>query len=558
MARLWRFIWLTLAVAIVGAGGYWFYQQQGVTAQESTDSGFTQLVTVQQGSLSADISVVGQLEAVQQEELAFDRLTGTTTLLTLDVTAGNRVEAGQVLATIDPALYEQALEQVQNNLLEAEQNLADLQEPPTELALAQADQSVAQAELDLKQALADLAGLDDPEDVSDLQAALKSAQDSLALAQLQQPLAEHDGLAKTERDLQYAIDWNQRRYWDVKALISSGAANLEQTQELDTIQEALSELPAELARVQSQRQVARQTAAATVSTAQAAVASAWESLNEVQSGSDALSRAAAQVAVQKAEVSLQAAQEARAQLEVGPDPAQLSAAQNALSKAEQAVIDAQADLDGASLAAPFAGTILQTSSAAGDRIGVNNIILTLANLTELRVVAAVDETTIRQVETGQPVAIAFDAFPGQVFSGEVLSVPLQGTLQGGVMVYDVPISLTGAESLPLLVGMTANAEISVGQAENALLVPSIAVQSSRGGYQVLLPDPGDALAAPQAVPVEIGLTDGTYTEIVSGLNAGDQVLVQLSAATDSNVFGFPGGGIPGADFGGQGRAPGGR
>lgn len=558
MVRLWRVVWLTLLIGIAGAGGFWFYQQQGVTAQESSTDGFTQVVTVQQGSLSAEVAVVGQLEAIQSEELAFDRLSGTTTLRTLDVAAGNRVEAGQVLATIDPAPYEQALELAQTSLQEAAQNLADLQEPATELALAQADQSVAQAELDLQQALADLAALDDPEDVSDLQAALKSAQDSLALAQIQQPLAEHDGLAKTERDLQYAIDWNQRRYWDVKALISSGQANLEQTQELDTIQQALVDLPAELALVQSQRQVARQSAAAKVASAQASVAAAWEALNEAQGGNDELSRAAAQVAVQKAEVSLQAAQEARAQLEEGPEPAQLSAAENALFKAEQAVIEAQADLDGATLTAPFAGTILQTNSAPGDRIGVNNTILTLANLSELQVVAAVDETTIRQVETGQPVAITFDAFPGQTFSGEVLSVPLQGTLQGGVMVYDVPISLTGAESLSLLVGMTANASISVGQAENALLVPSIAVQSSRGGYQVLVPTLGDSQAVPQTVAVEVGLTNGTYTEIVSGLNPGDQILVQFSTASDSNAFGFPGGGIPGAGFGGQGRPPGNR
>ncbi len=70
-------------------------------------------------------------------------------------------------------------------------------------------------------------------------------------------------------------------------------------------------------------------------------------------------------------------------------------------------------------------------------------------------------------------------------------MPLQGALQGGVMVYDVPVSLEGAEALPLLVGMTANVAIDVGQAQNALLVPSMAVQTVGGLAQVLVPNASD-------------------------------------------------------------------
>jgi HlyD family secretion protein len=174
--------------------------------------------------------------------------------------------------------------------------------------------------------------------------------------------------------------------------------------------------------------------------------------------------------------------------------------------------------------------VLETQAKAGDRISANSPILTIANMDGLQVVASVDETTIRQIAAGQAAQISFDAFPGQSFSGEVLSVPLQGTLQGGVMVYDVPVSLQGAEALPLLVGMTANVAIDVGQAQNALLVPSMAVQTVGGLAQVLVPNASDP-ANPVAVPVQVGLSNGTYTEIVRGLNAGDQVVVQLSSAS---------------------------
>jgi HlyD family secretion protein len=206
------------------------------------------------------------------------------------------------------------------------------------------------------------------------------------------------------------------------------------------------------------------------------------------------------------------------------------------------VTDAEAALAGTQLVAPFDGTILETNVSAGDQVTANTAILTLANLKALQVVASVDETTIREVSEGQDAVITFDAFPGQSFTGKVLAVPLQGALQGDVMVYDVPLSLIGAENLSLLVGMTANVEIQEGQATDALLVPTLALQQSNNLYQVLVPNTTDPNAAAEAVPVEIGLSDGTYTQITKGLNAGDSVVVQLTASDSSRSSGNMGGG----------------
>jgi multidrug efflux pump subunit AcrA (membrane-fusion protein) len=124
-----------------------------------------------------------------------------------------------------------------------------------------------------------------------------------------------------------------------------------------------------------------------------------------------------------------------------------------------------------------------------------------------------------------------------------MSVPLQGSLQSGVMVYEVPISLEGAEDLPLLVGMTANVGIRTGEATNALLVPTMALQAVNGLYQVLVPVTPDAAGSTIAVPVEVGLSNGTYTQITKGLNLGDQVVVQFSATDSNSTFrNFGGGG----------------
>jgi HlyD family secretion protein len=536
MKRALRLVLTVLILLLLGAVGFWFYQNR-IAAQGSraATDGYTQVVTVQRGNLSASITVVGELEAVQQETLTFSRMSGTTVLQSLEVKAGNTVAAGQVLATIDPAPYKQALDQARSDLQAAQEKLADLQTPPTDLEIAQADVKVAQAEYDLQQAQEDLANLRSP-DLTALQEAVQTARDNLALARLQQAQAERDALAKSERDLQYAINWHQRRIAQLEQLVAEHKANLEQTELLADEREKLSEAQADLARVQAQRQVSLQAAALNVAEAQQALTDAEEALAKAQAGGDALALAKAQLAVRNAEVALAAAQKDRAQLDEGPDATTLAAAQADVDKKRLAVAEAEANLAATTLLAPFNGTVLQTHTTAGSTIAANTPIVTVANLKELRVVAAVDETTIRQVKVGQRAQIGFDALPGQTFRGEVLEVPLQGTLQGNVMVYEVPVSLTGAEGLPLLVGMTANVQIQVGSVENALLVPAMALQRVSGKYQVLVPNTLDPTGEPEAVPVEVGLSNGTYTQIVKGLNEGDQVIVQIAATQSTNPF----------------------
>ena len=504
---------LTLVIVAVVIGGFLFLRgRTAATTSSAATSGYTQVVEVQRGDLSASLSVVGQVEAVQQANLTFTRLSGTTKLATLDVAAGNTVTASQVLATIDPAVYRQALDQAQSDLQAAEENLADLKASVTDLARAKADLAIAKADYDKQQAAYDLANLRAP-DLSRLRNSVKDAADALTLAQVQQTLAEHDASAKSERDLQYTVDWHQRRIAELQALIANGKANAEQVTQLSDEQTALGEAQADLGRVQAQRQLAQQAAAAEIVKAQVALADAQKALADAQAGGDKLAMAKAQLAVQQAQVAQTEAAENRADLDKGPDAVKLAGAQADVDKKRLAVADAEAALAGANLTAPFDGTILQTNVQAGDLVSSNTRILTVANLKTLQIVASVDETTIRQGAAGQTATITFDAFPGRTLRGRVASVPLQGTLQGDVMVYSVPITLTGAVELPLLVGMTANVKIELGQATQVLLVPTMALQRSGGLVQVLVPNASEPGGAPVAVPVEIGLSDGVNTEI---------------------------------------------
>ncbi len=551
-----KFVWLAIGVLVLAglvSAGVWYIASRDASADGAAiDGTYTQVVEVERGNLSSSLSVVGSLEAVQSADLGFTEMSETAKLLSLEVQTGQTVAAGDLLATIDAAPYQQAVDEARSDLRAAEEALADLQTPPTAVAIAQAEVAVAAAQHTLEQARADLADLAAP-DLTSLEEAVRDAQDTLAVLELEAELAERDSLAKSERDLAYAVAWYQLHIAQLEELVAAKKANLEQVENITYDQEQLAEAQADLATVQAERELARRARDAERAAAQAALAEAEEALAEARAGGDELDLAQAGLAVREAEVALEAAQEDRAELEEAADPTDVAAARAEVDARRLAVSDAEAALAGTQLVAPFDGTVLEVYVAGGDPVDSSTSIVTVANLESFEVVASVDETTIRQVSAGQEADISFDAYPSQVFEGEVLSVPLQGTLQGDVTVYEVPLSLAGAEAeaLNLLVGMTANVEIQVGQATDALLVPAMALQRANGGYEVLVPNTVDPAGEPETVPVQVGLSDGTYTQVVKGLNAGDQVIVKLDAGDSdggfqrgtgvfSGIFGFMG------------------
>ncbi|MCX6032806.1 MAG: efflux RND transporter periplasmic adaptor subunit [Chloroflexi bacterium] len=535
---------LIVLVVALGIGGYWLYSTRLASKPAATTTtSYTQIVEVKQGNLSANLTVVGQLDALQRSDLTFERMNGTAKLLTLAVKAGNTVTAGQVLATIDPASYQQVVDRVKSDLQAAEEKLADLKTPVTELKIAKADLAIAKADYQLQQAQDALDTLVNP-DLPALQTAVADAQSTLAKAQadlvaLQNDAATADKIAKL-RDADSKLGDAYNRL---------AGENYGDTYYQDRLQVAYNKmLDAQDTRVTAeiQQQVNIVGAQLQVRKAKKTLADAQEKLATSQVGGDPLALAKAKSAVRDAEVALATAKDDRVTLTEGTDATVLASAQADVDKKRLAAADAEAALAGTKLTAPFAGTILQTNAAVGDTIASTKKILTVADLAGLQVVASIDETTIKRVVQGQTAQITFDALPGQTLRGQVGDVPLQGALQGGVMVYQVPISLTGAEKLPLLVGMTANVKIQLGQAQNALLIPTLAIQRGSSGYQVLVPNATDPQGAPTAVPVEVGLSDGVNTQIVRGLNLGDKVVTRLAAATTTNQFnqGGPGGGIP--------------
>lgn len=543
--RLPKGIFVIVLVTVLAVGGAIVYRASGATGASAANVTYSEVVNVRQGSVSSSVSVVGQLEAVQSADLYFDKMTSSTKLLTLQVKAGNVVTAGQVLATIDPVTYQQAVDQAESNLQSAQEKLADLQEPATAVEIAKADVAIAQAETDVRQAQLALANVAKP-DNSTWENALKLAELNLQIAQLQSDLAQHDSTAKTERDLLYAVDWHARKISDLQDLVAHGQANLEQTNQVATEEEALAKATADLAVAQVKRQASLATASANLAAAKEALKSAQADLATAQAGGATLTEAKARLTVQSAEVALATAKSNKADLVAGADAVTLAAAKADVDKKRLSLADAQTALAATKLTAPFAGKALQTNATVGNVIGASTKILTMADLATLQVSASVDETTIKKLTQGQPATVTFDALAGTTITGTVGEIPLQGTLQNSVMVYQVPVTLPGADKLPLLVGMTANVRIQSGSAQNALLVPATAITRSSSGYTVMKVGADGTAASATSAQVEIGISSGTYTQITKGLSIGDKVVVKSTATTTTqnqqrggfSIFGF--------------------
>ena len=190
------------------------------------------------------------------------------------------------------------------------------------------------------------------------------------------------------------------------------------------------------------------------------------------------------------------------------------------------------------MVAPFDGTIITTGADVGDLVGVSTKIATIADLNDLEITAYVGETEISKLKLGQVANITFDAFPGLRFQGEVLEIPLEGSLSQSIVTYEVRVSLGAVEDVDISPGMTANLTIVVGEAEDALLVPSLAIQQSDDGNVVILQDPSGSTVV---TPIQVGLSDGLYVEVLRGLVEGDQVLVQYQ--TEETQMMMPGGGM---------------
>lgn len=535
--RVWAAI--ALVILLVGGGALFLRGRYG----EMQAASFTQVVTVERGAIVAAITPTGEVYAPRLAQLSFD--VNKIPLIELNVTPGQQVEKGEVLARIDTTALERAITQAEADLTIAQSELEKAETPYTELDRQQAKLAVSQAEVALAEARDNLDALRNP-DIEAAKAAVRDAMVELESAQRDLLITQKSStVSQNVRDREYEHSWYEVNYGEKLKEYEAGEISKE---ELDRHWNNLLTAKERLDTVRAQAASTLANAENRVTKAEEALRDARESLATLQAGPDPLELTRAQNQVTQAEIALTKAQASLAEIEAGPDPKDIEVAQARVVSAQATLEEARAALEAATLTAPFDGTVISVGAEVGDLVSSNTIVVTLADLSDLRVRAIMDETDISQVEVGQEAEITFDAFPGRRFRGQVLEVPLQGNLVQNIVTYEVPVSLEGTAGVSLKPGMTANLRVVVGRRENVLLLPTLAVQQGEEGDVVMVQDSPQGTA--MATRVEVGLSDGMYVEVVRGLNEGDQVVIEYQSSQEGPIR-FPS--MPGMLTGGSGR-----
>ena len=218
-------------------------------------------------------------------------------------------------------------------------------------------------------------------------------------------------------------------------------------------------------------------------------------------------------------------------------------AQQRTRQQKESVKKAQTNLGYATITSPIDGVVLSKEVEEGQTVASSFSTPTLfkiaRDLTDMRVIADVDEADIGDVKEGQRVTFTVDAFPDDTFEGQVTQVRQEATTESNVVTYEVVISAPN-DDLKLKPGLTANVVIFTMEAKDVLAVPSKALRftpreamlnsdetiTDTDAKEKVWVKEGSNL---KAVAVETGMTNGTLTQITKGLKPGTHVLTEVNA-----------------------------
>jgi HlyD family secretion protein len=230
-----------------------------------------------------------------------------------------------------------------------------------------------------------------------------------------------------------------------------------------------------------------------------------------------------------------------------------------VAQAQATLTATQTDIAKATIRSPIDGIVLTRKIEAGQTVAASfeaPVLFTLAeDLTKMELHVDVDEADIGQVKEGQEAEFSVSAYLDRTFTAKIIQTRYGSQTVDGVVTYETILKVDNND-LALRPGMTATADITVQKVDNALLIPSAALRfsppvqaqrgASRGLLGMMLPRPPGMNAAPQpvvdtnkkqqklwvlqngqptAIPVTIGASDDTMTQIVSGIEPGTQVIV---------------------------------
>lgn len=496
---------VVLAIAFIG------YKVFFAGEKEPVQQG--RVVTVEKGNISPTLVVAGTVQSQNQSDMNFKQ---SGTLISIDVKAGEKVKAGDELARIDDTDIEASYRIAKANYNSSLAQRRQLKKgTPDEVATTKISVESAKATMDNAKSKLASAEATNAQDLADAKKAVDDAKADMdrKLIKRQEAKQEWEDLVtKYEHPIYHIPNYTPSQESEVNAAQSTADSAYDTyITAKNKYEAALSTL--ETAKLSSQTQL---------ETAHLDATKAENSYNTtvIQLGAKVDGATADDKTIQYA----------------------------SLVQAEESYESAKRALEDATLVAPFDGTVLSVTGNVGDEVSAgsagsgsstgssstgstaSSAVVILADLDHLEVTATVDQADITTIAEGQAASITIDAIADKEFEGKVTGVDRNPVIDQNVVTYSISVSIDKPDK-KIQLGMGATINIDLGKKKNVLIVPNLAVRSSNGGKVVSKLIDGESTD----VRVETGLSDEDYTEIVSGLLEGDQIMVDVFSATSTST-----------------------
>jgi len=216
--------------------------------------------------------------------------------------------------------------------------------------------------------------------------------------------------------------------------------------------------------------------------------------------------------------------------------AQVRSAQAGVVQSQAALDQANVNLDKTIITAPIDGIVIARNVDVGQTVAASmqapTLFVLAADLSKMRLSASIDESDVGAIQPGQTVSFRVGAYPNVEFTGTMLQLRLNPTIDQNVVTYAAIVDVPNLD-LKLKPGMTATVTIAIDKRNNVLRVPNAALQYRPAGQA---PFTGSGVwtalnGTVSRVPVQIGLSDGTYAEVVAGNIAEGAVVITGTAGS---------------------------
>ncbi|MCL4425018.1 MAG: efflux RND transporter periplasmic adaptor subunit [Firmicutes bacterium] len=506
-----RILWFLAGVLLLVLAGLLFFQ-----IRRPAPSPYTQ-VTVKRGKITSAVTATGVVEPLNRAEV---RTQVAGTVQNFSLSEGDPVKARQEVAFIDTLAQTSRILQIRQNLLVARDNLNQLKLKAAAEPIQNRDQ-LRLAELKVERAKATLARLQSLPNNDDLTSARRDLEDARLSLELTRSgfdlsrVSGEDIEAQKARVAQYEQELTDaQRYPYNYARLRQAEANLALARQ--TLSDL--ELKAQVQPGQFDLQLKQ---------AQLKVDRAQAKLDSLNSGATEDQLTAAKRDLEEAGLNLEIARYNTSLNKTSPEDIQV-----AELRVQQLEKDLEMALSDSRIITPIEGTIVNKYVKDGDFVTPGTPVVAVANMSSLLLRATVDEVDVGRLKVGQKATVTFDSLPGRTYQGMVTKISLAGRRQGDIALFEVMVELKNWEGVRL--AMTGNISIIYGEKDNVLYLPNEVIYVRAGKKVVnVLDDKGEITYK----KIETGLKNENFTEVVSGLEEGEKVLMLLNNARPSPSLG---------------------